>query len=466
MKNKVKRWTSVGLASSAVAALVVGCGQANNAAGTANANGSASTVASSGATVSVAGVRIAKPTHLVNYKDASGTIVWAESFTTGPTASELVSAFEKKYPKIKVKLQVQPSNTDTNRADLTASISGGSSTPDVYMGDVIWPAQFAHSQLAAPLSDYLPTSFWTRFSNGLVAGATYNGKVYAAPLFADTAFLYYRKDLLAKYHLPVPKTWQQLQTDASYIVKHGGAKYGFVWQGADYEGLTCDFDEYLADAGGSVLTDGKASLNTAAAKQALSFMRGLITSGVSPQSVDTFQEPQSENVFTQGNAVFLRNWSYAWSDSQNPTSSKVVGKVGVVPLPTFAGHGSSGYSTVGGWDLYLNPHTKNLAAALQFIDWMTSPQAQEILAANSEMPTIKAVADSPSLAKYSPVFALLPKVKFVSRPAQTPNYPSVSRAIYDNVNAALAGSVSVSQALQNANQQIQQALNGSGSGGL
>lgn len=365
MKSKVKRWTSVALASSAAAALVVGCGQPNNTASQASTNGSASTAASSASTVSVAGVRIAKPTHLVNYKNASGTIVWAESFTTGPTASELVSAFEKKYPKIKVKLQVQPSNTDTNRADLTASISGGSSTPDVYMGDVIWPAQFAHNQLAAPLSDYLPTSFWTRFSNGLVAGATYNGKVYAAPLFADTAFLYYRKDLLAKYHLPVPKTWQQLQTEASYIVKHGGAKYGFVWQGADYEGLTCDFDEYLADAGGSVLTNGKATLNTAAAKQALSFMRGLITSGVTPQSVDTFQEPQSENVFTQGNAVFLRNWSYAWSDSQNPQSSKVVGKVGVAPLPTFAGHGSSGYSTVGGWDLYLNPHTKNLAAALR-----------------------------------------------------------------------------------------------------
>ncbi|TDY51182.1 carbohydrate ABC transporter substrate-binding protein (CUT1 family) [Alicyclobacillus sacchari] len=459
MKTRTKNWAAIVTIASTSTALLAGCGQTQSAN---TSNGSASIAPKQ----NTASTNVVAPTHLVNYSNASGSVVWAESFTTGPVAKQLVSAFEKKYPKIKVTMQVQPSSTDTNRADLTATISGGSATPDVYMGDVIWPAQFAHAQLAAPLSDYLPKSFWNRFSNGLVQGATYNGKVYAAPLFADTAFLYYRKDLLQKYHLPVPTTWEQVKSEAATIVKKGGAKYGFVWQGADYEGLTCDFDEYLADAGGSVLTNGKASLNTPAANKALGFMRSLITSGVTPKTVDTFQEPQSENVFTQGQAVFLRNWSYAWSDSQNPASSKVVGKVGVTALPTFAGHGSSGYSTVGGWDLYLNPHTKNLAAALQFIDWMTSPQAQEILAANSEMPTIKAVANSPSLKKYSPVFALLPKVKFVSRPSQTPQYPSVSKAIYDNVNEALAGSVSVGTALKNANSQINSAQSGSGSGGL
>lgn len=453
MKHRKKAISLIVMGTSAVA-LVVGC-SANTTQSTGQGN------ASSG-TASVK-VNSTASSHVVNYKNASGTIVWAESFTTGNLANELVKAFEKKYPKIKVKLQVQPSDTDTNRATLTTAISGGSSTPDVYMGDVIWPAQFANSQLAAPLSDYLPKSFWNRFSNGLVSGATYNGKVYAAPLFADTAFLYYRKDLLAKYHLPVPKTWEQVKSEAAQIQKAGGARYGFVWQGADYEGLTCDFDEYLADAGGQVLKNGKADLTSPAANKALSFMRSLITSGVTPKTVDTFQESQSENVFTQGNAVFLRNWSYAWSDSQTPSTSKVVGKVGVTALPTFAGHGSSGYSTVGGWDLYVNPHTKDLPAALQFLDWMTGTQAQSILAENSEMPTNKTVADSKSLAKYSPVFALLPKVKFVSRPSQTPEYPSVSKAIYDNVNEALAGSISVSKALSLANQQID---NAQSSGGL
>ena len=73
------------------------------------------------------------------------------------------------------------------------------------MGDVIWPAQFGAKQLAVPLSDYLPQSYWSQFAPGLVQGASYKGKVYGSPLFEDQGFLYYRKDLLAKEHLPVPQ---------------------------------------------------------------------------------------------------------------------------------------------------------------------------------------------------------------------------------------------------------------------
>ena len=115
----------------------------------------------------------------------------------------LINAFEKQYPGIHVSLVSAPTDTDTNRATLATQISGGSANPDVFMGDVIWPAQFGAHDLAVPLSDYLPASYWTRFAPGLVAGATYKGKVYGSPMFEDQGFLYYRKDLLAKEHMPV-----------------------------------------------------------------------------------------------------------------------------------------------------------------------------------------------------------------------------------------------------------------------
>ena len=79
------------------------------------------------------------------------------------------------------------------------------------MGDVIWPAQFGAKQLAVPLSDYLPQSYWSQFAPGLVQGATYKGKVYGSPLFEDQGFMYYRKDLLAKEGMSPPKTWEQLR---------------------------------------------------------------------------------------------------------------------------------------------------------------------------------------------------------------------------------------------------------------
>jgi multiple sugar transport system substrate-binding protein len=375
----------------------------------------------------------------------------------------LITAFEKANPTIKVNLENAPADTDTNRATLVTQISGGGG-PDVFMGDVIWPAQFASKQLALPLSSKLPASYFATFAKGLVAGASYKGQVYGAPFFEDQGFLYYRKDLLTKAHLAVPTTWQQLESEAKQLQKAGSVKYGFVWQGADYEGATCDFMEYLTDAGGKVLNaaDTKSALDSPAAIKALTFMRSLVTSGVSPAATNTFQEAQSMAAFQNGQAAFLRNWDYAYSTA-NAKGSKVIGDVGVAPLPTFAGQKYPGYSNIGGWNLYVNPNSKNIPADLTFIKWMTGNAAQTILATQfSEIPTNQAVRQSPKVEKANPVFAIVPKTLLVPRPAQTPNYPAVSQAIYQNVSAALGGSASPSSAISSASSQINTALGGNG----
>lgn len=399
----------------------------------------------------------------------SGNITWWASpiTTTSPDPrTVLISAFEKAYPNIHVTLQSAPTDTDTNRASLITTISGGASSPDVYMGDVIWPAQFGHSGLAVPLSSYFPSSYWDSFAPGLVQGATYKGQVYGAPFFEDQGFLYYRKDLLTREHLPVPTTWPQLESDAATLVHKGLVKYGYVWQGASYEGLTCNFMEYLGSAGGSALNSGmtQATLNSPAGTQAATFMRSLITSGATPSAVTTFQEAQSMSAFATGQAAFLRNWDYGWSYSQTASSpSSVVGKVGVEPLPSFSGQPSPGTSNIGGWNLYINPHSKNIAADVTFIKWMTSPDAQTILGTQfSEIPTVQSVRQSAAVKAKNPVLAIVGSTRLIPRPAQTPAYAKVSQAIYTNINSLLAGSTSVSGALSAATSQINSALSSSG----
>src|ERR1700722_13783717 len=284
----------------------------------------------------------------------SGSIVWSASPLTGTGANDartvLINAFEKQCPGIHVTLVSAPNDTDPNRATLATEISGGSSTPDVFMGDVIWPAQFGAHHLAVPLSDYLPASYWSKFAPGLVSGATYNSKVYGSPLCEDQGCLYYRKDLLQKENLPVPTTWEQLISDSETLQKAGLVKYGYVWQGASYEGLTCNFMEYLGSAGGTATnsTYTTATLDSAASIKAVTFMRSLVTSGVSPAAVSTFQEAQAMSTFASGQAAFLRNWDYAYADSQ-VAGTPTVGKVGVAALTTFQGQAYPGYSNIGGW---------------------------------------------------------------------------------------------------------------------
>jgi multiple sugar transport system substrate-binding protein len=399
---------------------------------------------------------------------AKGTITWyANQF--GPTGTDvrktLISAFEKANPGITVNLEQAPSDSDTFRSTLVTQITGGSSSFDIYNGDVIWPAQFAKAGLALPLNSYLPSSYWSTFSPGLVTSVSYNGQIMAAPLFTDNAFLFYRNDLLTKAHLPVPTTWQQVQSEAATLQKDGYVKYGFAAQFDSYEGLTCDWTEFAADAGAaSVNSAGTSStIDSPQALQALQFMRGLITSGVSPSAVTTFQEQQSESLFTSGQVAFLRNWTYAYADANSPASSKIAGNVGIANLPAFAGESAPGYSATGGWNIYVNPHSKNISADIAFVKWITGPQAQTILAEQGgEIPTVASVLDDPQVQASNPAYPIAAKNKLKARPSFLSSYSKVSSAIYTNINAALSGSASPQSALSSAQQQINQALNNSG----
>ena len=457
-RRPFKAWQVTALVGIAGALGVAGCGS----------SGSSSTAAS-GATSS------ATATHSASGSATSGSIVWEASPLSGTGANDartvLINAFEKQYPNIHVTLVSAPTDTDTYRATVATQISGGASTPDVFMGDVISPAQFGAHQLAVPLSTYLPASYWAKFAPGLVAGATYKGQVYGSPLFEDQGFLYYRKDLLAKEHMSVPQTWEQLETDASTLVKDGSVKYGFVWEGDSYEGLTCNFMEYLADAGGSPTNAAytAATLNSAAATKAVTFMRSLITSGASPAAVTTFQEPQAMDTFGGGNAAFLRNWDYAYTAAITPSSGGklTASQVGVAPLPTFAGQAYPGYSNIGGWNMYINPHSTHIAADLTFIQWLSGTTAQDILSQRyGFISTVQAVRTSPATIASNPVFAVVPKTKLVPRPAGTPEYPALSTAIYTNVNGALAGSASPAAAVSAMQSGATTALSSTSNGGL
>ena len=462
-RRHVKGWQLTALVGAAGVVVLAGCGSSGSSSTAAGGSTSSSTALPASGASSAPG------------NATSGSISWSASPLSGTGSNDartvLIKAFEQQYPNVHVTLISAPTDTDTNRATLSTQISGGSSTPDVFMGDVIWPAQFGAHQLAVPLSDYLPASYWTKFAPGLVTGASYKGKVYGSPLFEDQGFMYYRKDLLAAAHMTPPTTWEQLETDAKTLASSGKVKYGFVWQGDSYEGLTCNFMEYLASAGGTATNSAftQATLNSAAATKAVTFMRSLITSGASPAAVTTFQEPQAMNTFGAGNAAFLRNWDYAYTAAITPSSGGKLkaSQVGVEPMPTFAGHPTPGYSNIGGWNMYVNPHSKNVAADLTFIKWLSGPAAQDILSKRyGFISTVTAVRSDPSVIGSNPVFAVVPRTRLVPRPAGTPNYPALSTAIYTNVNGALAGSASPTAAVSSMQSAANSALSSTSNGGL
>lgn len=368
----------------------------------------------------------------------------------------LVDEFQSAYPDIRVNIVSGSMDTDVDHDKLLRLLRGKAAlAPDVYLGDVIWPAEFGDAGLAMPLDDVFGSEFWKRFDPTLLAAATYKGKVYAAPLFADQGMLYWRTDLFPS----PPRTWEELVADADQARTAGRVTYGYLWQGASYEGLTCDWTEILADAGGSIVnTSGNQSqLDSPAALRALRFLRNLVVTGTSPRDVASFEEADATQLFVSGQAAFLRGWNTTFGRTTAPNDSAVYGKVGVAPLPTFAGQPGPGYSTVGGWDLYINPHTPRLAAVRTFLDWMTGVQAQRILSRLAEIPTNVQVRSEQRTAGNPAIIAGLgarPK----ARPAQTPSYHSLSAAIFNEMNDAISGRKRPEDALRAADQAVNRIL--------
>ena len=110
--------------------------------------------------------------------------------------------------------------------------------------------------------------------------------------------------------------------------KAGNDKFwGFVWQGRAYEGLTCNGLEWVASHnGGSIIEpDSKITINNPQAVKALNQAKPWVNT-ISPPGVLNYTEEESRGVFQAGNALFMRNWPYAWGLSQG-ADSPVKGKV-------------------------------------------------------------------------------------------------------------------------------------------
>ena len=153
--------------------------------------------------------------------------------------------------------------------------------------------------------------------------------------------------------------------------------WGFVFQGNAYEGLTCDALEWVKSNGGGQIieADGTISINNPKAAEAIDMVKGWVGT-ISPPGVLAYQEEESRGVWQTGNAVFMRNWPYAYSLG-NGADSAVKGKFDVAPLPKGAGDGARSAATLGGWNLAVSKYSKNPKEAIDLVKFLASPEMQK-----------------------------------------------------------------------------------------
>lgn len=383
------------------------------------------------------------------------TITWAVGRDATGAQNELVKIFMEKNPQYIVKTIEMPGSATTQRDTYVTYLSARDDSIDVYALDIIWPAEFAAANWLYPLDDYINANEKDKFLNGPLKGCTYNNALYALPWFTDAGVLYYRKDLVKK----VPETWNELIKQASEISAKNKIN-GFVFQAKQYEGLICNYLEYLWSHGGKIRKkDNSINIESKEAKEALKLMHDMIyKNGVVPKGVLTYQEEESRQVFTSGQAVFLRNWPYVWTIAQDKEKSKVAGKIGIAPLPgTVKGRGAS---ALGGWNLGISKYTKNPEAAWEFIKFMTSFDAQKMYAINGgRLPTRKAVYKDTDVLKAAPHYRDFYSVFVRSRPRPSgTNYAEISDMLQIELHRALTNQQSINEALNKAQSKVERLI--------
>jgi trehalose/maltose transport system substrate-binding protein len=371
---------------------------------------------------------------------------------------ELLDRFEHENPGIRVQDETLPASTDEQHQFYAINLEGGSADFDVLSMDVIWVPEFARAGWLRDVSSLLGEGERNAFFPGPIQAVTYKDRLYAVPWYIDAGLLYYRSDLLRKYGLPVPRTWQELVKTAQIITENEKDLYGFIWQGKQYEGLVCNVLEYIWSNGGDVIRHNTPVINSPENIEALTFMRNLMTTyAVTPPLVTTAIEEPTRHLFGSGRALFLRNWPYAWNIF-NREGSTVQGVVGVASLPSFPGHKSA--STLGGWQLGVNRYSRNPVAAEKLVRFLTSPAAQKTLALTvGYKPTRKALYKDRDLLREQPFMASLYDIFMQARPRPvTPYYMIITQVMQPEFSAVLSGMKTPRTALDSAQQQIEHIL--------
>jgi len=364
-------------------------------------------------------------------------IVFSAGNDPSGATEALVAEYNAAHPGVTVKFQPMPANTDTQHDSYVTILSAHGTTIDLYSLDVIWTAEFAKAGWIAPL----PEGFIApeEFLEGPLASLTYEGVLYGVPWFTDAGVLYYRKDLLEEAGIPVPETWDEFRHACLEVALPRGMD-GFVWQGARYEGLICDYLEFLWGLGGSIEFD-RIENNPAAVEDdlaaAIELALSFFADGISAESVLTYKEEDSRRLFTEGHALFHRNWPYAWSMAEGE-ESKVRGLVGIAPLPH--ADGETGYSTIGGWNVAVSSYTEHPEEALEFLAFITNERALKLRAIEGGyLPTRNATYEDPDVLAANPHFGSFFEVfKNTRNRPRSPHYPRVSDVIQEHVHAALA----------------------------
>ena len=356
---------------------------------------------------------------------------------------KLLDEYQKQRPQVRIEIETGGSTSDLQRQYLSTVLNARDPSIDIYLIDIVNPAQYLGAGWLEPLNAHLGEPATVLAAQLPVYGQSnvVNGQLAALPGYADAMFLYYRKDLLARHGLPEPRTWDELATTARRIQQAEGQPQlqGLSLQGAPIEGTVCTFLLPYWSQGKSLQdAQGRLTLDRPAAVKGLRQWLSMVDADVIKRNVAEVRTGDTVNEFKAGQAIFAVNWSWAWDRFGRDADSRVKGKVGVMPLPAMAD--GQAVTCVGGWQWAVSAFSRHKSEAARVVQYLSGLDASRFLAIHGALlPTYQPLYQDPDVLRAVPWFAEVGSVMTAgrSRPI-SPDYAQVSDAIRNTTSAVLA----------------------------
>lgn len=401
-------------------------------------------------------------------QSAPTEIVFAFGSDETGTVQSLIDAFNRQHEgDIQVRWRSMPASSDAYFAQLQSDFESDTPEVDVLGADVVWTAELARHGWVMDLSQRFHQAYNPDdFLYGALGSASHQFRIWGVPWYTDAGMLYYRRDLLVRNDFTEPpSTWPELKEMAQVVLQNNDVNHGFVFQGDAYEGGVTNACEYIWNAGGGIMTQttrlasepggtvqppNVVNVDTPEAARGFNIARGLIADGIAPTDVTSFREQDAWEVFFGGQAVFMRNWPFAYGLVGDDSISQLdPEQIGITTIPT-ADANRPHYSCLGGWNLMISSMSSpdKQDAAWQFIQFATAPRQQKDKAlAGGFLPSLRALYDDPEVEGAVPVIDLGRSAIRSARPRpSSPYYSEMSPRIAEAFTRTLRGEQTGEQA--------------------
>jgi multiple sugar transport system substrate-binding protein len=369
----------------------------------------------------------------------------------GDALKAAVEDYGRLHPELKIQTVVLPYASLFEKELLDVTFGTGSY--DVMMMDDPWfPRMAEHGKLTPldhePDADFIPTCI------AICREPYRTGQLYALPYVGNSQLFFYRKDLFDKYGLGEPKTWDDVLTAARTI---GPAEkmFGYVMRAAQGNAVVADYMALFWSFGAEMFdARGNAAVNSAESIAALRFMIRL--GHYAPPGYVSFNADEVSAHLLQGTAVQSINWP-AWIPAMDdPAKSRVAGKIAYAPMP---GAKKPGAAEIGNWLLGIPAKSRNVAAARDFVYWVTEAKQMRLAALRGNPPTRHSLFGDPELRERFRAYVVQEQSLATSRPRpRTPYWNEIENTFGIYLSKANSGKMSPEEAMDHANREIQAIL--------